>query len=31
MVDLVVHRHELRKTLARITAILMKRPAAEAA
>ncbi|MBX3499446.1 MAG: acetyl-CoA carboxylase, carboxyltransferase subunit beta [Alphaproteobacteria bacterium] len=31
MVDLVVHRHELRDTLARIISILMKRPAAEAA
>ena len=31
MVDLVVHRHELRATLARICAILLKRPAVEAA
>jgi acetyl-CoA carboxylase carboxyl transferase subunit beta len=31
MVDLVVHRHELRATLARIVSILLKRPAVEAA
>jgi acetyl-CoA carboxylase carboxyl transferase subunit beta len=31
MVDLVVHRHELRPTLARLCRVLTKTPASEAA
>ena len=30
MIDMVVHRHELRDTLSRVVHLLMKKPAAQA-